>query len=146
MQGKTGTLSQMHQFMFIFQLLYLLGLRQILKKCHSQRSTTSLCWYMCQVLSQTVNICYLNYSSQEVCEASIIAPILQMGKERLEEVTVSKQEGLLTPLVLPHHLCFGEDSLEQEMTTHSSILAWKIPQTEKPGGLQYMEQQIVGHD
>ena len=29
-----------------------------------------------------------------------------------------------------------EDPLEEEMATHSSILAWKIPQTEEPGGLQ----------
>jgi len=32
------------------------------------------------------------------------------------------------------------------MTTHSSILAWRIPWTEKPGGLQSMELQRVGHD
>ena len=31
-----------------------------------------------------------------------------------------------------------EDPLEEEMATHSSILAWKIPQAEKPGGLQSM--------
>ena len=31
-----------------------------------------------------------------------------------------------------------EDPLEEEMATHSSILAWKIPWTEEPGGLQYM--------
>ena len=31
-----------------------------------------------------------------------------------------------------------EDPLEKEMTTHSSILAWKIPWTEEPGGLQSM--------
>ena len=31
-----------------------------------------------------------------------------------------------------------EDSLEKEMTTHSSILAWRIPWTEEPGGLQSM--------
>ena len=30
----------------------------------------------------------------------------------------------------------GEDSLEKEMATHSSILAWEIPWTEEPGGLQ----------
>ena len=30
-----------------------------------------------------------------------------------------------------------EDPLEKEMATHSSILAWKIPWTEEPGGLQY---------
>ena len=39
-----------------------------------------------------------------------------------------------------------EDPLEKEMTTHSSILAWRIPWTEKPGGLQSMGSQRVGHD
>ena len=40
----------------------------------------------------------------------------------------------------------GEDPLEKEMATHSSILAWKIPWTEEPGGLQSMGSQRVGHD
>ena len=35
----------------------------------------------------------------------------------------------------------GEDSLEKEMATHSSILAWEIPWTEEPGGLQPMGLQ-----
>ena len=39
-----------------------------------------------------------------------------------------------------------EDLLEKEMATHSSILAWKIPWTEEPGGLQSMELQRVRHD
>ena len=39
-----------------------------------------------------------------------------------------------------------EDPLEKEMATHSSILAWKIPWMEKPGRLQSMELQRVGHD
>ena len=39
-----------------------------------------------------------------------------------------------------------EDPLEQEMATHSSILAWRIPRTEEPGGLQSMGLQRVGHD
>ena len=34
-----------------------------------------------------------------------------------------------------------EDPLEKEMATHSSILAWEIPWTEKPGGLQRMGSQ-----
>ena len=37
-----------------------------------------------------------------------------------------------------------EDPLEKEMATHSSILAWKIPWTEEPGGLQSMGLQRVG--
>ena len=36
--------------------------------------------------------------------------------------------------------------LEEEMATHSSILAWEIPKTEEPGWLQYMGPQRVGHD
>ena len=39
-----------------------------------------------------------------------------------------------------------EDPLEKEMATHSSILAWRIPQTEKPGRLQSMGSQRVVHD
>ena len=39
-----------------------------------------------------------------------------------------------------------ENSLEKEMATHSSILAWEIPWTEEPGGLQSMGSQRVGHD
>ena len=39
-----------------------------------------------------------------------------------------------------------EDPLEKEMTTRSSIIAWKIPWTEEPGGLQSMGLQRVGHD
>ena len=39
-----------------------------------------------------------------------------------------------------------EDTLEKEMATHSSILAWEIPWTKEPGGLQFMWSQIVGHD
>ena len=45
-------------------------------------------------------------------------------------------------------VCFlgWEDPLEEEMTTHSSILAWRIPWIEEPGGLQSMGLQRVGHD
>jgi len=39
-----------------------------------------------------------------------------------------------------------EDLLEEEMATHSRILAWGIPWTEEPGGLQSMGSQRVGHD
>ena len=39
-----------------------------------------------------------------------------------------------------------EDPLEKGMATHSSILAWEIPGTEEPGGLQSMGSQRVRHD
>ena len=40
----------------------------------------------------------------------------------------------------------GEDALEEGMATRSGILAWRIPWTEEPGGLQSMGLQRVGHD
>ena len=40
----------------------------------------------------------------------------------------------------------GENPLEKEMATHSSILAWRISWTEEPGGLQSMGSKRVGHD
>ena len=41
---------------------------------------------------------------------------------------------------------FHSHALEKEMATHSSILAWEIPWTEEPGGLQSIALQRVGHD
>ena len=39
-----------------------------------------------------------------------------------------------------------EDPLEKEMATHSSILAWRIPWTEEPGGLPSMGSHRIGHN
>ena len=39
-----------------------------------------------------------------------------------------------------------EDPLEKRMATHSSVLAWRIPRTEEPGGLQPRGSQRVSHD
>jgi len=41
---------------------------------------------------------------------------------------------------------FHFHALEKEMATHSSVLAWRIPGTEEPGGLPFMELHRVGHD
>ena len=40
----------------------------------------------------------------------------------------------------------GQDALEKGMATHSSIVAWRIPWTEEPGGLQSIGSQRVGHE
>ena len=39
-----------------------------------------------------------------------------------------------------------EDPLGEEMAVHSSVLVWKIPRTEEPGGLQSMGSQRIGHN
>ena len=44
------------------------------------------------------------------------------------------------------HMCTTFAFLEKEMTTHSSILAWRNPWTEEPGGLQSMGSQRVRHN
>ena len=41
---------------------------------------------------------------------------------------------------------FHFHALEKEMATHSSVLAWRIPETGEPGGLPSMEMNRVGHD
>ena len=43
-------------------------------------------------------------------------------------------------------LIFHFHALEKEMATYSSVLAWRIPGTGEPGGLQSMGSQIVGHN
>ena len=40
----------------------------------------------------------------------------------------------------------SEDPLEEDMATYSSILAWRIPQTDEPGRLQSIMSRRVGHD
>ena len=39
-----------------------------------------------------------------------------------------------------------EDSLQEGMETHSSVLAWRVPWTEEPGGLESIGSQRAGHD
>ena len=56
----------------------------------------------------------------------------------------AKQEMGIRSLEVPS--LSWEDPLEESMITHSSILAWRIPSTEEPGGLQSIGSQIVGHD
>ena len=44
------------------------------------------------------------------------------------------------------HSHFSLHALEKEMATHSSVLAWRIPEMGEPGGLPSMESHRVGHD
>ena len=57
---------------------------------------------------------------------------------RLSQIGGKLSEFFKQPLSCP--------SLEREMATHCSILAWKISWTEEPGGLQSIGSQRVGHD
>ena len=48
--------------------------------------------------------------------------------------------------IIKGEVIFHFYALEKEMATHSSILAWRIPGTGEPGGLQFMGLHRVGHD
>ena len=81
--------------------------------------------------------------------------IRRLLQDRLDKVCLEKgRASLLAQLVknLPIVLetwvrSLGwEDPLEKEMTTHFSIIAWKIPWTEEPSALQSMGLQRIGHD
>ena len=54
--------------------------------------------------------------------------------------------GILQARILEWVAIPFDDPLEKGMATHSNILPWRIPWTEKPGGLQFMGSQRVGHD
>ena len=60
----------------------------------------------------------------------------------LNRYVVSKSQTRLNDFTFTFHF----PALEEEMATHSSVLAWRIPWTEKPGGLPSMESHRVGHD
>ena len=67
-------------------------------------------------------------------------------KQLPASLVAQRVKNLLAGLETQVRFLGWEDPLEKEMATYSSILAWKIPWTEEPGGLQSMGLQRVGHD
>ena len=75
--------------------------------------------------------------------------LLKPGLENFEHLTslVAQMVKRLPPMWETQVQSLGrEDPLEKEMATHSSTLAWRIPWTEEPGGLQSTGSQRVGHN
>ena len=75
---------------------------------------------------------------------------MEMNLNKLQELVASllaqTVKCLLTMRETRVRFLGREDPLEKEMATHSSILAWRIPWTEEPGGLQSTGSQRVGHN
>ena len=79
---------------------------------------------------------------------------MRTAKETLEMTVLGIERGLVAQMVksLPAmretwvQSLGREDPLEKQIATHSNVLAWRIPWTEEPGGLQSMGLQRVGHD
>ena len=72
--------------------------------------------------------------------------LLNLGLENFEHYFTSRVKHLPAMQETWVRSLGQEDPLEKEMATHSSTLAWKIPWTEKPGRLQSMGSQRVGHN
>ena len=68
--------------------------------------------------------------------------------KKKEYINVNNGASLVTQMVKnpPSQPLGGEDPLEKGVATHSRILAWEIPWTEEPGGLQSVGSQRVRHD
>ena len=103
------------------------------------------------------------YSSVKADDASVNGILNLTGNGRftvpaeraaIEKLCVTKLAGRIDPKDLEEYRAWEnwvqslswEDSLKKELATHSSILAWRTPWTEEPGGLQSMGSQRVGHD
>ena len=81
--------------------------------------------------------------SLEPISSSVERGIIRSPRASLVDQLVMNPPAMLETWVRSLGL---EDPLEKGMATHSSILAWRIPRIEEPGGLQPMGLQRVGHD
>ena len=91
---------------------------------------------VCELASSRVQI----YSLQTRQHSGFQLPSHIQGRKGTETFKNNKNLPAMQETLVP------EDPLEKRMATHSNILAWEIPWTEEPGGLQFMGSQRVGHD
>ena len=122
-------------------------LRGIQSNCSHHNSSCNpyktLHWHV-SVYNHTNIIAHSEYSI--ICHGNGMSPPqpqLELGRASLVAQRVKHLPAMQETWV---RSLGQEDALEKEMTTHSSTLAWKIPWTEKPGRLQSMGSQRVGHD
>ena len=77
---------------------------------------------------------------------NLMVPLIEIWKTELTSLVAQMVKHLPIMWETRVQSLGWEDLLEKEMATHSSILAWKISWTEKPGRLQSMGSQRLGHD
>ena len=97
---------------------------------------------------QKVPILLKNERCKRTARASLVYCILiwTVFQSRMTSLVAQMAKRLPTMWETRVQSLGQKDPLEKEMATHSSSLAWKIPWTEKPGRLQSMGSQRVGHD
>ena len=77
---------------------------------------------------------------------SALASVLPVNSQDLTSLVAQMVKHLFTMWETRVRSLGWDDPLAKEVVTHSGILAWKIPWTEEPGGLQSMGSQRVGQD
>ena len=85
----------------------------------------------------------LTYGIFSVVNTTVGLPGPSHSKESAGKESACNAEDLQEMCVQP---LGWEDPLEKVMAIHSSILTWRVPWTEEPGGLQFMGSQRVGHN
>ena len=109
-------------------------------------SELSWCWWLCRL---DANASGETQDALEVASSAIVDPV---GSSQFRHVHRAVKASMMAQLVknppavqetLVPSLGW-EDPLEEDMATHSSILAWRIPWTEEPGGLQSRGSQRGG--
>ena len=98
-----------------------------------------LCWFGSSVLLWRIKKRHVLFSVSMVFKASLMVKNWHSLVAQMVKCLLTVQETHVRSLD-------WEDRLEKEMATHSSTLAWRIPWTEEPGGLQSMGSHRVGHD
>ena len=98
---------------------------------------TSFFFFNCSEIYITLNLSFDHFEVYDLGAFSRFPGASPMAQ------WVKNPPGVQEMWVLPWD---GEELLEKEMATHSSIIAWRIPRTEEPGGLHSMGSQRVRHD
>jgi len=93
---------------------------------------------ICILLRQQLLFVQINYLKLEWIKGNLSAEWASLVAQRVKRLPAMRETGVRT--------LGWEDSLEKEMATHSSIVAWRIPWMEEPDGLQSMGSQILGHN
>ena len=88
---------------------------------------------ICFKLSLKLTLNFINTNTMPILRASLMTQVIK-GPPTVQETQEMRFQAL-----------GWEDPLKEEMATYSSILAWRIPWTEEPGGLLSMRSQIVRH-